>query len=78
MSYAPISNPVDKTEDTMDQRSRQNVNWSWTRVNKSVKINMGHGPSPPEYSPLHCQILFADGMVEELDAVVLHHRLQEV
>lgn len=47
-------------------------------MNKSVKINMGHGPSPPEYSPLHCQILFADGMVEELDAVVLHHRLQEV
>lgn len=30
-----------------------------------------------EYTPLHCQILFADRVVEELNAVVLHHRLQK-
>lgn len=26
--------------------------------------------------PLHCKVLLADGVIEEFEAVVLHHRLQ--
>lgn len=29
-----------------------------------------------KYKPLHCQVLFADRVVEEFNAVELHHRLQ--
>lgn len=30
-----------------------------------------------QHAPLHCEVLFADGVVEEFNAVVVHHRLHE-
>lgn len=55
----------------MDQNNQQNQSvlcdpnqkW-WWRLNQQAV-------------PLHCKVLFADGVIEEFEAVVLYHRLHK-